>query len=1532
MTVSSKFMYLILAPVILALTAGCTKPTKGPDDETALFQVHSIEGVTYNHNLAKETKWQIYESLTATIRACITGTAAHEKLYDQNFTVEVPGERTVYPVQTDNHAGCFTWTETFPYNYFALRSGWVEQERDVVGTGSYQGKRRIRFAINPWSLGNGSRGDVMPLISLEKGESHFPLGSDLLISLKDARRAFSGELGGNASLYIDNVKINSIPESEGSAVHQVKTYVNGKVHLVDETSDWVTLRIVVEMDPKFTAKSAIGETIYKPISDGEFNIRVQAMSVNVGSGMDKQINLLSRADFKDGVSPGNGPYIVRGIARNGTIRAEMLFRQKKRANQSNLELALQVTPADLNAYKMLPAFNGVYRFGPGTVIKDLKGSIKNQCEEDPKACEFNTVISHATNYKDFINDSDVSTNNKNVPEGVVNNSRYVFSMLKLRFIQILPGETTTRRTVLYEAQTCITDNQTGRPLANTPLVIQNLPPGPKAQGQSDQDYKSDLDAFAAEPKYIARSTDETGCLSWNGHQFHKYYEPERYYEKHVRILKGVTPIYDNTNKKLVTGFAGAATMERKLGFYLNPWDDKFTFGWDEREFTQDFFDDIKKRKKIKSRFFLSDYGYHTVRFLYNIDQFMELDVQKWVLMGIVPQVLRYSGIINARKMVERLRDGIYLMKVAIQKSYLDPRDNSGTILKNNKNLQAELMRVDGAELAEREYITTNQVLVRVVDGVIIYPVELTMRDLRLMRVRSNMMIQLEMVDERLIQAYHVFKQFGVEKQKIKESLEEFQKKMPANLTVEDMNRELNGRDKDIDPALKTAIEKRRTLAQSGDMLKARKDLEGRVENAQAAVGDLLARLKKRYDAGAEGLYFEVGADGKPLRLQLPKGALPNSNIELSQSIIDGLNAKLNEVLGVNDFSTVSLPKKEDVDLNIFAEKNSGLEKRSFVGPVIFLSNAYSDSMRATDNLDEAGCPPRDPEGNPLNDPIRNTLNELNLDSDNEVVKRQDEIETKLMNNRQNNAYQYNKYFNSLSHLCYKNVDDMIEAEKTLNRQAEIRARAASLKYNFIKNFNLDFVSLTDEPLHKLNDDCIKKVYVDEKGKEKVDDDEEVAKKIDKCLETTNEDTVSASQLKDLISTRLKDAVSLTNSNPQNFMKTIRRIPYHVEKSEWSESEYQQLFFEHTLESKPALCNLTANHVARQLREQKMTSLSEEKLHAKILYHCIRDGGLIHDIKLRVEKTGKYAFLGGLNLNVNVGEGFSMGTSNGWSAGMELTDLVGVGGAVGAGMLKGASIALKPANLKYGTGLNTSSGTSVSESTYLVSQIAGFDVTLDAYEQCAWVGLSDQAVQSLQDIFGDNSLSRALGLSSSNFSEPNVQKVFHRGLFVCEGKTRTQNKPREVKEKYFYFTQHFTEGDMLDQADLYNHPWLFSLRGMRDFATFVEKIRAQQVVSFGEFLYHLTGTNDTRPKGWALEHLGDAYRNVTPTFPGFYTVLDQCEPNIDVFALQQAERTSVEKIGCDGGETALKKYDTDPLKEVIHPQVNASSRITTGPFR
>lgn len=1387
-----RFKYLALFAFLLL--SACVKPSTGTDENSTFF-ISDVSGSAMPV-LEHEAVWKsVPRQVHYIFQACATGRASHKELYNQDFTIENPNTnpKEFFPAKSSAKKGCFNWEEDIPFNYFAGKSGWVTIERYVVGRGLQTGRQRVLIGINPWAVGDRARDHGKPVVSLLAGERENV--ATVFPSASAAKNFLEGVSQGGAELLVQEVRVRAIPKSEGST--------------------WVAALYEVEMEPIVRSMDASGRLKYEKILDGQYDVMVQVMGADVGAEMNKKVLLLAVGD-KPTVAP----------SVNGKLKVEVRLRQDWRPNQSNLELVLRVTPKGLSGNHGLQPFNGLFRFGPGTEVQKEEGSLANVCLEQKGSCDYHKIISSATNYDEL------------EKQGYLHpNKRYIFSNLKLRFNSIVPGETTTQRTVSYIAQTCITDNQTGRPLAKTPMIIRYV---------KQNDGRVDV-----EPPVTRKETDDMGCLSWNGEAFHKYYEPEEYFPKEVVIEKGQNAI-DASGEQV-------PSFETHLKFYLNPWDDKFTFGFDARDFSPQYIKDITTRQKIRSRFFLGDYNYRTVRFLYNIDHFMDLEVHKWVLMGLTPQVLRYSGIINARKMVEHLRDGIYLMKVAIQKSYLDPRDNSGWLLRNNPEHQAELVSIGGKELAAKEYITTNSALVRVVDGVIIYPMEFIARDLRLMRVRSNMVIQLETVDERLVQAYHVFRKQFSNSDGLEQSLREFKEKLKDGQPA---SRELGTDDAPLE--MRIVQQKREVFARSPDLDKARADLEAKIKQVQKDVKSALTKLKKQFDEGGN-----LGLDSGPTSLSYVKaGQSVESKFDLRPELLN----ELKTVLKINDFSTVSLPKREEIDLDIFAENNSGLEKRSFVGPVIFLSNAYSDSVRATDNLDEAKCIKRDEKGNIIpKDALARSLEDLELDVEgNKLIS---DIEDGLKMNRQNNAYQYNKYFGSLNNMCDISVDDLIQREKKLNYDRLQTLELASLKYSFAQNFGMDFVSLTDEPLKKLRPDC--------KG--------EVAQ----CLEVTNQDTIKAEALKKLVHEGLEDSMSVgidheTLEKMQNFQR------FRPNKFSWSPEEYEKLFFERNLDSKASLCNLLGNKIARQLVDEKLTWVGFDAVKDKIVAECSYLG-LVHNVLLRVEQTGKYTFLGGLNLNFNVGEGFSVGTSSGWSAGFDFTDVVGgpmaaLAGSMGSSAVGKFSNAIKPVSVKWGTSMSSGEGTSISESTYLVSQIAGFDVELQDFERCAAIRLTPRAIERLLHRW-DNGFYRFFDLSVVNSKKSEVIKAVRRGLFVCEGATRTQNRPQTVKESYFYFTQHFTEGDMLDQADLYNNPWLYALRGMRDFSTFVRQIRAQEIADLGNFLYHVTNMREPRTKGWALEHLNNAYKNILPGLPGYYTVLNKSDGPGFGFVLEQARKPS-----------------------------------------
>ena len=137
---------------------------------------------------------------------------------------------------------------------------------------------------------------------------------------------------------------------------------------------------------------------------------------------------------------------------------------------------------------------------------------------------------------------------------------------------------------------------------------------------------------------------------------------------------------------VLTDVTSGFTKELKIA--INPWDLFATFGKDLREVeesdlrfqTQNL---AQAQQKIESRFNLSNFGYTAIRFDYEIRKDLGLNVKKSVLLRLFPEVQRYSSLTGGRLAVEKLRDGIWLLKIAIQKDYLDPATKNAIVDREN---------------------------------------------------------------------------------------------------------------------------------------------------------------------------------------------------------------------------------------------------------------------------------------------------------------------------------------------------------------------------------------------------------------------------------------------------------------------------------------------------------------------------------------------------------------------------------------------------------------------------------------------------------------------------------------------------------------------------------------------------------------------------------------------------------------------------------------------------------------------------------
>ena len=101
--------------------------------------------------------------------------------------------------------------------------------------------------------------------------------------------------------------------------------------------------------------------------------------------------------------------------------------------------------------------------------------------------------------------------------------------------------------------------------------------------------------------------------------------------------------------------------------------------------------------------------------------------------------------------------------------------------------------------------------------------------------------------------------------------------------------------------------------------------------------------------------------------------------------------------------------------------------------------------------------------------------------------------------------------------------------------------------------------------------------------------------------------------------------------------------------------------------------------------------------------------------------------------------------------------------------------------------------------------------------------------------------------------------------VCEG--RYNQVPEKVIENYYYLTQHFTAGDMLDDGNLLNHVWLLPLRGTPDFNKFMTLVNAKPIGKNGEVI------EEEDRYSYPNIRLRTNYNHVLPSFPGLYTVQD-----------------------------------------------------------
>jgi hypothetical protein len=784
--------------------------------------------------------WNIPKYQTFILWADVRDTASRNSLRDFPFAIiDEEGNEVCNPVKDAsidpecrhkaNADSKVVWTERIPYDHFKPMAEPVRVVRKIKGLGARRGERTVVFELNPWANSRKNLVDVRHVTFELSAADAMPLKDSGYRSSSKFRFSNSEE---SSELVIRNVTKQVYGTVEPILIGRSDKYLDALTKdLVDEDlifspfepNEFVKRRSEANLDTsKFEPVSQIqrGKNniyVYRqknsefPNIDGlkfDFtvlmNLGFRYPNLTEGFG----ISDISAGRFRvhahlvlepdDGsqpvlLTPGVSP-LVREISRNNDLQLDYKAIVPYYPSSGMIKLALKIFP--LGVSQGLKPLDRLYTVGPFNSLVGKNGGLIEDAASRSDQFNFNEYIQSAVDGEQAYK------------EGNVDIARdFHFDDLSIRFSTVEAGETAAQRTVIFKIETNVFDE------VNSTLAGDNQP---FEVVSVHTDYKNPMDKTKWQFFRITNAEHtgdpartRRGRITLYDTITHKYYQTEELVERNIFIGKWRPGL--DLRKDIESWALSASGVPddrflpkgvQRLKIYINPWDEKFgTFGQDARIASESFLQKVRGREKIPPRFFIGDFGYETLRFRYKIDKDMKLNVKKTVLLNLTPRVLRYSSILEGINSIYNLRDGIYLMKTAIQKDYLDPAarneddifqipyklegqktdmktqgvtptglegQKDGVIVeaKNGEDSSVEYneqkiinaFNTDGSvnpnaysipytDPRRKTAMSMVKKLVRVNAGRVITPVEFSIEDLRLMRIRQQFFVQLEPINQ-----------------------------------------------------------------------------------------------------------------------------------------------------------------------------------------------------------------------------------------------------------------------------------------------------------------------------------------------------------------------------------------------------------------------------------------------------------------------------------------------------------------------------------------------------------------------------------------------------------------------------------------------------------------------------------------------------------------------------------------------------------------------------------------------------------------
>ena len=576
-----------------------------------------------------------------------------------------------------NISGCLVWTESFSDNPFATVT-FISQERKIVATGVHSGHRTFRFAYNPWVAPYSYFADL----NFQPGW----LSTRDLVSVEDSKDALNGVLKDG-----QKIKLPAWPES--FSVQALDIEASSKAR---------KLKLHGEFTPNFYRTYSYGPATARPLADGLFEYHMYFVIETKPGAADATQNkkfIAYEAHSKKPIK-----------MDNLKLKFDEVVELVSQSNQGELRLAVQIIP--VQGPESLVPFHGVYTLGEsGTLNGTFSPKLIDTMNNVSQKFDISTYLDGAyrqDGYKIKTNQKSMSLVQTTSAEIQSLNLISIHSMsipqsdagFEVKTDMQAQNDTQqyTDRDLTFKA--CI-QNASGLPVIGQSFQVQTFLPGP--------------------PKSLKTTIENQGCLNWT-----ETFKNISYYAREIP-QEGIVTI---TNGDSVMKIPVAIDALGSPAFY------DLRLAHKKQEF-ENLQANLKTRKitLLLKQFSLTPHGDQ----LFAIDRSLNLDTSQTFNFDL-PGVQIHRSDRPAGKQNEDIRDGYYLLRVALQKDYIDHIETENCKTKHTLKDGS----VDGCE---KQHVATSQKVVHFLGGKIQGTImNLFFTDWRFLRVINNILVELYPID------------------------------------------------------------------------------------------------------------------------------------------------------------------------------------------------------------------------------------------------------------------------------------------------------------------------------------------------------------------------------------------------------------------------------------------------------------------------------------------------------------------------------------------------------------------------------------------------------------------------------------------------------------------------------------------------------------------------------------------------------------------------------------------------------------------